>query len=87
MDGDLERLTELHEAVGAALVGMARLLLPDDLWIEIGLLLPPPRPRPKGERPPIDNLTALIGILFVSRAGLPWEMLPAEMGCGCGMSC
>ena len=26
-------------------------------------------------------------ILFVLRSGVPWEMLPAEMGCGCGMSC
>ena len=31
--------------------------------------------------------TALTGILFVPRTGLPWEMLPAEMGCGSGMTC
>lgn len=67
--------------------GMARALLPDDLWTEIAPLLPPPRPRPKGGRPPIDNRAALTGILFVLRSGLPWEMLPAEMGCGSGMSC
>ena len=66
---------------------MARPLLPDDLWTEIAPLLPPPRPRPKGGRPPIENRAALTGILFVLRSGLPWEMLPAEMGCGCGMSC
>ncbi len=66
---------------------MARPLLPDDLWSEIAPLLPPPRPRPKGGRPPIDNRAALTGILFVLRSGLPWEMLPAEMGCGSGMSC
>ncbi|SFM48028.1 Putative transposase of IS4/5 family, partial [Methylobacterium pseudosasicola] len=29
----------------------------------------------------------MTGILFVLRSGVPWEMLPAEMGCGCGMSC
>jgi transposase len=23
----------------------------------------------------------------VLRSGIPWEMLPAEMKCGCGMSC
>ncbi len=67
--------------------GMARALLPDDLWTEMAPLLPPPRPRPKGGRPPIDNRAALTGILFVLRSGLPWEMLPAEMGCGSGMSC
>src|SRR3954471_21476185 len=66
---------------------MARLLLPDDLWDEIAPLLPPPRPRPKGGRRPIENRAALTGILFVLRSGVPWEMLPAEMGCGCGMSC
>ena len=66
---------------------MARPPLPDDLWSEIAPLLPPPRPRPKGGRPPIGNRAALTGILFVLRSGLPWEMLPAEMGCGSGMSC
>jgi transposase len=66
---------------------MARPLLPNDLWTEIAPLLPPPRPRPKGGRRPIENRAALTGILFVLRSGVPWEMLPAEMGCGCGMSC
>ena len=66
---------------------MARALLPDDLWDEIAPLLPPPRPRPKGGRRPIKNRAALTGILFVLRSGLPWEMLPAEMGCGSGMTC
>jgi transposase len=27
------------------------------------------------------------GIVFVLRSGIPWEMLPQEMGCGSGMSC
>jgi len=27
------------------------------------------------------------GILFVLRSGIPWEMLPQEMGCGSGMTC
>ena len=66
---------------------MARPLLPDDLWNAIAPLLPPPRPRPKGGRRPIENRAALTGILFVLRSGLPWEMLSAEMGCGCGMRC
>ena len=29
----------------------------------------------------------LTGIVFVLRSGIPWEMLPQEMGCGSGMSC
>lgn len=40
-----------------------------------------------GGRPPIDNQAALTGVLFVLRSGLPWEMLPAEKGCGSGLSC
>jgi transposase len=35
----------------------------------------------------VDDRAALTGILFVLRSGIPWEMLPAEMNCGCGMSC
>jgi transposase len=66
---------------------MARPLVPDDLWAAVAPLLPPPRPRPKGGRPPVPDRAALTGILFVLKSGLPWEMLPAEMGCGSGMSC
>ena len=67
---------------------MAQPLLPDDLWAVIEPLLPPPpRPGPKGGRPPVENRPALTGILFVLKSGLPWEMLPREMGCGCGMTC
>jgi transposase len=66
---------------------MARSLVPDDLWAAIEPLLPPRRPKPKGGRPPIPDRAALTGIVFVLRSGIPWEMLPAEMGCGSGMSC
>ncbi len=66
---------------------MARILVPDDLWAAIAPLLPPARPKPKGGRPPIPDRAALTGILFVLKTGLPWEYLPAEMGCGSGMSC
>ena len=66
---------------------MARILVPDDLWAVVEPLLPPRRARPKGGRPPISDRAALTGILFVLKSGLPWEMLPAEMGCGSGMSC
>ena len=66
---------------------MARPLVPDALWAAIGPLIPPARPKPKGGRPPIPDRAALAGILFVLKSGIPWEMLPAEMGCGSGMSC
>ena len=66
---------------------MKRQLLPDDLWTIVEPLLPAAKPRPKGGRPPISNRAALTGILFVLRSGIPWEMLPREMGCGSGMTC
>jgi transposase len=66
---------------------MAKVLLSDDLWSLIGPLLPAPKPRPRGGRPPISNRAVLTGILFVLRTGIPWEYLPQEMGCGSGMTC
>lgn len=66
---------------------MAKPLLPDDLWEQIAPLLPERPPRPKGGRPPVDDRQALTGIIFVLKTGIPWEALPQEMGCGCGMTC
>ena len=66
---------------------MAKLLVPDDLWAVVAPLLPPEPPEPKGGRPRLPDRAALTGILFVLKTGLPWEYLPAEMGCGSGMSC
>jgi transposase len=68
---------------------MAKPLLPDELWAEIQPLLPPPKPRRfrYPGRKPIDDRKALTGILFVLKTGIPWEDLPQEMGCGCGMTC
>jgi transposase len=66
---------------------MAKALVSDELWAVVAPLLPPPRPRLKGGRPSVDNRAALTGILFVLQSGIPWAMLPQEMGCGCGMTC
>ena len=66
---------------------MAQPLLTDDLWEIIEPILPPILRSPKGGRPPVENRPALVGILFVLKSGIPWEMLPQEMGCGCGMTC
>src|SRR3712207_5881939 len=66
---------------------MAKPILDDALWEVIAPLLPPEPPKPKGGRPRIDDRAALTGILFVLRSGIPWELLPQEMGCGSGMTC
>ena len=35
----------------------------------------------------MDDRAVLVGILFVLRSGMPWGMLPREMGCGSGATC
>ena len=66
---------------------MAAPLVSDALWVIIEPLIPPEPPKPKGGRPRLDDRAALTGILFVLRTGIPWELLPVEMGCGSGMTC
>lgn len=66
---------------------MAKPLLSDELWERIEPLLPPDPPKPKGGRPRVPDRECLIGIIFVLKTGTPWEYLPQEMGCGCGMTC
>jgi len=67
---------------------MAKALVSEELWAVIAPLLPQHRAKPgcRG-RPPVDDRAALTGILFVLKSGIPWEMLPKEMGCGSGMTC
>ena len=66
---------------------MSKPLVSDELWELIAPLLPPERPKPKGGRPRVSDRAALTGILFVLQSGIPWEMLPQEMGCGSGVTC
>ena len=62
-------------------------LLSEELWQAIEPFLPPHLPSPEGGRKPVPDRQCLIGILFVLRSGMPWEMLPQEMGCGSGVTC
>jgi transposase len=66
---------------------MAKPLLPDELWELIEPQLPKWTASPKGGQPPVTDRRALTGILFVLKTGIPWEDLPCEMNCGCGMTC
>ena len=67
---------------------MARPLVSDELWETVAPLLPAHKAGPgKRGRPPVDDRACLTGIIFVLHSGIPWWMLPQEMGCGSGVTC
>ena len=68
---------------------MPQVLVDDALWALIEPLLPKRRRRNRqyAGRKPIPDRAVLTGILFVLRSGIPWNMLPREMGCGSGTTC
>jgi transposase len=66
---------------------MSKPLVSDELWSIVAPLLPPEPPKPKGGRPRVPDRACLAGIVFVLRTGIPWELLPQELGCGSGMTC
>lgn len=69
---------------------MSKPLIDDELWNIIEPLLPRPKRRRKknpGRSQGVSNRAALTGIVFVLRSGIPWQMLPKEMGCGSGSTC
>src|SRR5215208_6128657 len=66
---------------------MPKPLVTDELWTVVEPLLPKQPPKPKDRRPRVNDRATLTGILFVLKTGIPWEMLPQEMGCGSGMTC
>src|SRR5258708_19615712 len=66
---------------------MSKRLVSDRRGELVGRVLAVERPKRKGGRPRIPDRAALTGILFVLKSGIPWEMLPQELGCGSGMTC
>jgi transposase len=53
----------------------------------IGPWLPAETPKPKGGRPRVPSRAVLVGIVYVLKSGVPWRMLPKELGCGSGVTC
>jgi len=68
---------------------MDKPIIDDELWKRIERLLPQPKVRREKYpgRKPVPDRAALNGIVFVLRTGLRWRDLPAEMGCGSGVTC
>jgi transposase len=66
---------------------MNKPLVSDQLWEIVEPLLPPELPKPKGGRPRVPDRAVLGGIIFVLKSGIPWRMLPKEMGFGSGATC
>jgi transposase len=62
-------------------------LVSDALWAVIAPLLPTRVPHAKGGRPWVDDRATLNGVLYVLRTGIPWRMLPTELGWGSGVTC
>lgn len=68
---------------------MSHALIDDAIWRRLEPLIPKRRVR-RGHRhgrTPIPDRAILTGILFVLRSGIPWQMLPRQMGCGSGSTC
>ena len=56
--------------------------IPDDLWEEIKLILPPEKSNKTIGRPVVPFRRVLDGILYVLRTGCLWKMLLKEYGSG-----
>jgi transposase len=67
---------------------MAKQILDDKLWSLVEPHLPRPRKRRRRfpGRKPVSNRAALSAILFVLKSGIPWELLPQELGWCSGMT-
>jgi len=66
---------------------MAKPLLSDALWARVERFFPSREPQPEGGRPWVSDRACLTGIIFVLRSGIPWRMLPSEIGYGSGVTC
>lgn len=65
---------------GVRLAAMNKELVSDELWRILDPLLPTEPPKVRGGRPRLPDRAVLSGIVFVLRSGIPWRMLPKEIG-------
>ena len=66
---------------------MSKERVSDALWRIIEPLLPTEPSKARGERPRIPDRAVLSGIVFVLKSGIPWRMLPKELGFASGVTC
>jgi transposase len=65
-----------------------RVLVDDELWVIVEQLIPKvQRRRVRPGRRRLDDRAVLNGILFVLHTGIPWRLLPQELGFGSGVTC
>ena len=56
--------------------------IPDEIWDEIRMILPPEKPDNTIGHPAVSFRKVLDSILYVLRTGCQWKMLPKEYGSG-----
>ena len=61
-------------------------MVDEGLWELIESLLPPEPDKSRGGRPRVPDRAVLEGIVYVLRSGIPWRMMPEELGCS-GVTC
>ena len=66
---------------------MSTPMVSNESWEVIEPLLPNLKSHPLGGRPAVDNRRAFTGIVFVLKTGIPWNLLPQELGLGSGSTC
>jgi transposase len=85
--GSLAKQCVSKPLLGARLADMSKELVNDELWRFVEPLLPVEASKARGGRPRIPDRAVLSGIVFVLKSGIPWRMLPKEMGFGSGITC
>ena len=61
--------------------------IPNDLWEEFKLVLPPEKPARTVGRPAVPFRKVLNGILYVLRTGCQWKKVSKEFGSGSTFYC